>query len=397
MRPSHRIFSTEDARRLAMKRLPRLVFDFIEGGAGRERGMSRNTEQFDRVLLQPRVMADIEERTQTTEFLGTQFGAPFGVAPMGMCNLVWPHADRMVAETARDLNIPMCLSSAGSSTLDSVHEWAGENAWFQLYFGQSSQTSLEAAAQAQNAGYETLVLTVDVPQVSRRVRDLRNGFTMPFKMTPGAFLDFASHPVWSVSSLAAGVPSPKTLARTENGEGFNRNASRAGADWTFLERLREQWQGKLIVKGITSPVDAVRAQQCDVDAIYVSNHGGRQLDCVPPALRLLPIIRRAVGPAFPLLFDSGVRNGEDVVKALILGADFVMLGRPVLYALGAASQKGLSDLLHCLVEDIDITMAQLGTTNVSDLGLHNLFEDGEAADGPLAVSGPARLHVAGQQ
>lgn len=396
MRFSRRVHSTEDARRLAKKRLPRLVFDFIEGGAGREVGLSRNLEQFDRILLQPRVMADVEERTQATSFLGSQFGAPFGIAPMGMCNLVCPNADRIIAETACDLNIPMCLSSAGSSTLENVYDWAGENAWFQLYFGQSSEMSLDAAEQAQQAGYSTLVLTVDVPQVSRRVRDLRNGFTVPFKMTPGAFLDFARHPVWSISSLVAGVPSPQNFTTTGEGDGFNRKASRAGADWAFLEQLRERWRGKLIVKGITSSTDAVRAQQSGVDAIYVSNHGARQMDCVPPAIRLLPIIRHAVGPVFPILFDSGVRNGEDVIKALILGADLVMLGRPVLYALGAGGKRGLNDLLQCLVEDIDTTMAQLGTREVSELGLHNLFDVGGRSDGPPTENDAARLQLAVQ-
>lgn len=396
MRPAHRIYSTEDARRLARRHLPRMVFDFVEGGAGREIGMSRNLEQFDKILLQPRVMADVEERSLATQFMESQFDAPFGIAPMGMCNLVCPHADRMIAETVRDLNIPMCLSSAASSTLESVHDWAGANAWFQLYFGQSAEISLAMADRAQKVGYATLVLTVDVPQVSRRVRDLRNGFTMPFKMTPGAFLDFACHPVWSVSTLLAGVPSPKNHVPAEQGEGFVRNASRAGADWEFLERLRERWQGRLIVKGITSPADAVRAQQAGVDGIYVSNHGARQLDGVPPSLQLLPGIRQAVGPVMPLLFDSGVRNGEDVVKALILGADFIMLGRPVMYALGANGKRGLNDLLQCLVEDIDVTMAQLGVACISDLGLHNLYDDGEGADGPEKASAQAKLHVAGQ-
>ncbi len=396
MRSAHRIYSTEDARRLAKKRLPRTVFDFVEGGAGREVGMSRNVEQFDRILLQPRVMADVEERSQTTRLLESRYGAPFGVAPMGMCNLVCPHADRMIAETARDVNIPMCLSSAASSTLEHVYEWAGKNVWFQLYFGQSSEISLATAERAQNVGYSTLVLTVDVPQVSRRVRDLRNGFTMPFKMTPGAFFDFARHPGWSISTLAAGVPSPKNHIASGPGEGFVRNASRAGADWAFLEQLRARWHGKLIVKGITSPADAVRAQQAGVDAIYVSNHGARQLDGVPPSLRLLAIIRQAVGPAVPLLFDSGIRNGEDIVKALILGADFVMLGRPVMYALGAGGKQGLNDLLRCLVEDVDTTMAQLGATSVSDLGLHNLFVDREGADGSETNSARAKLHIAGQ-
>lgn len=366
-----RIFSTEDARRLAKKRLPRMIFDFIEGAAGREAGARRNESRFSEILLQPRAMTDVGKRSMATRFLGCDYDMPIGIAPMGMCNLACPGADAHIARAVKDRNLPVCLSTAGSSSLADMRAWSGDLAWFQLYFGQSAEASFKATDRARDAGYDTLILTVDVPEVSRRIRDQRNGFNLPFRLTPRAFLDFALHPRWSLSTLAHGVPKPRNFA-TES-KGFDRKSSRAGADWAFLQSLRDRWDGKLIVKGITSPEDAIRVQSLGVDALYVSNHGGRQLDSVPPAIDLLPIIRRAVGPDFPVVFDSGIRNGEDVVKALALGADFVMLGRPVLYALAAAGHAGLQSLLQCFVEDIDLTMAQIGVSQIADVDAMTLF------------------------
>jgi len=365
--------STEDARRLARRRLPRLVFDFVDGAAGREVGAQRNMARFDDICLQPRVMKNVAIRSLATEFLGQRFSVPFGIAPMGMCNLVCPGADRMLADAARRLGMPICVSSAASSSLEDMRDWAGARTWFQLYFGPSENMSLATVRRARDAGYDTLVLTVDVPQVSRRVRDQRNGFDVPFRLTTTSLLDFAIHPRWSLSTLMAGIPSPKNVGE---GDKFDRGAHRAGADWNFLTKLRGVWDGKLIIKGITCTSDALRVRDAGADAVYVSNHGGRQLDSVPAAVDLLPQIRHALGPDMPLLFDSGVRNGEDVVKALALGADFVMIGRPVLFALGANGERGLAKLLELFLKDTDIAIAQLGVIAVEELIKDVLFEEG---------------------
>ncbi len=368
---SKRIFCTEDARRLAQSRLPKLVFDYIEGAAGREVAVKRNQSGFDDVMLQPRVMNKTPGRSPTTEFLDRSYDLPFGIVPMGMCNLSWPGADRFLAEAAGVFNIPICLSSAASSSIEDMRGWAGDKAWFQLYVGPSMDLSLELVERARNAGYETLVLTVDVPKVARRVRDLKNGFQMPFSIGPKQFIDFARHPRWSLTTLMHGAPKPRNFASA--GNRFDRHGSREGADWDFLDRLRELWKGRLIVKGVTSVADALRIQESGVDAIYVSNHGGRQFDSVPPAIDVLPRIRAGVRPDFPLLFDSGVRSGEDVVKALALGADFVMLGRPLLYALGAEAKRGLYSLIRVFAEEIDLAMTQLGLGSLTCLDRAALF------------------------
>ncbi len=388
-----RIHSTEDARRLAQRKLPRMVFDFVDGGAGREMGTARNTARFDDILLQPRAMADVATRDLKQTFLGRRYDCPFGIAPMGMCNLIHPSADRALADAARTLNIPVGLSAAGSTSLENMRQMAGDNAWFQVYFGGSQQATLDTIARARSAGYDTLILTVDVPQVARRVRDLRNGFSFPFKMTTRAFLDFATHPAWSLRTLHAGIPSPQNISADPETR-FDRHASRAGADWTFLSKARDAWPGHLIVKGIASEDDAIRVVEAGADAVYVSNHGARQLDSAAAAIDLLPRIRQAVGPDTPLLFDSGVRNGEDVVKAQALGADFVMLGRPALFALGAQGEAGLNALLQTIKEDISVVLAQLGENAVSRLGPHNLFNPTPDASTRRTRAATPDLHVA---
>ncbi|MGI9485512.1 MAG: alpha-hydroxy acid oxidase [Geminicoccaceae bacterium] len=374
---SKRIFCTDDAQKLARSRLPRLVLDYIEGAAGREVAVKRNQSRFDDIMLQPRVMNKAQNRSAVTHFLSRDYGLPFGIAPMGMCNLSWPGADRFLAEAARDFNIPICLSSAASSSIEEMRGWAGDKAWFQLYVGPSMAHSLELVERASEVGYETLVLTVDVPKVARRVRDLKNGFQMPFSIGPRQFIDFVRHPRWSLATLMQGAPKPKNFAG--DGNRFDRHGSREGADWDFLDRLRGLWKGRLIIKGVTSVPDALRIQASGVDAIYVSNHGGRQFDSVPSSIDLLPRIRAAVGPDYPLILDSGVRSGEDVVKALTLGADFVMLGRPLLYALAAEADRGLYSLIRVFAEEIDLAMTQLGIGSIADLDANSLFVPAEVS------------------
>jgi L-lactate dehydrogenase (cytochrome) len=360
-------FCTDDARRLARRRLPRLVFDYVDGAAGDETAAALNRSALQSIRLQPRVLENVEARSLVKSLLGQDYGLPFGIAPMGMCNLVAPGADRLLTEEAVRRNVPHCLSCLASTTLEDIRARSGGHAWFQIYVGQSMALAKELIDRAEAAGYEVLVFTVDVPLVGRRLRDLKNGFQVPFRMGPRQFADFAVHPRWSLRTLLSGAPKPMNYETAENAVGFDRNASRANADWGFLAWLRNRWKGALIVKGVMSPADALRVKAAGVDAIWVSNHGGRQLGSAPAAIQALPQIRRTVGPDFPLLFDSGIRSGEDVVKALATGADFSMLGRPFLYAIGAAGAKGMTTLFDILEEDISTTLAQIGLTSVEQV------------------------------
>ena len=368
----NRLFSSDDARHMAHRRLPRIVFDYIDGAVGNESAAANNLSALENLRLMPRVLAPTQQNLLTTTFMGQNLSLPFGIAPMGMCNLAWPGADRMLAAEAVRRGMPHGVSTAASSTLEGIAEQAGALAWFQLYVTGSLETAWALVDRAEASGYQVLILTVDVPRFAPRPRDQRNGFNMPFRIGIQQFMDFARHPHWSLASLIAGVPAAANFDATQGGKSFDRYASRAGANWAFLDQLRRRWKGKLIVKGVLNPDDAKRIRAAGADAVYVSNHGGRQLDSAPPAITALAQVRAALGPEFPLIFDSGVRSGEDILKALACGADLVMLGRPLLYALGADGARGLSSLLDAIAESLLVAMAQIGLSDINDINTTHL-------------------------
>ena len=365
MAAPEKIATTEDARRLARRRLPWMVFDYIDGAAGSGAADARNRARLSEILLQPRVLKNVETRDLSGSVFGKTTGLPFGIAPMGMCNLSAPGADLMLARLAARHRIPLGVSTAASTDLETIFAAAEGHAWFQLYFGGQEEISKQLLQRAEDCGYEVLVFTVDVPVVGRRPRENRRGFTMPFRIGPSQFIDFALHPRWSLSTLAAGAPDLANFKAP--GMVFDRSASRARADWSFLARMRDQWKGRMVVKGITSPEDAVMARDAGIDAVQVSNHGGRQLESAPAAIDALMAVRAAVGPDYPLLFDSGIRCGEDIVRAYVAGADFVMVGRALLYAMAADGERGLGKLSGILAEEVSIALAQLGATSIPQL------------------------------
>lgn len=359
------IHSAADARRLAKRRLPWMIFDYIDGAAGSEVGADRGRSALDGVTLRPRVLRDVSERDTSVDLFGRRAAVPFGIAPMGMCNLSGPGADLMLARLAAKHSIPHGVSTVASTPLEKILEVSEGNAWFQLYFSGDGTGTFKLVERAKAAGYETLVVTVDVPEVGRRPRELRHGFKMPFRIGPKQFVDFALHPRWSLTSLFAGKPQ---MANFEmDGYEFDRTESRAKATWDTLKRLREMWDGNLVVKGVLDAEDAVRLKAEGVDAIQVSSHGARQLESAPAPISVLPAIRAAVGDAFPLFFDSGLRSGEDVLKALNEGADFAFFGRSLQFAIAAAGEAGLEQLWDVFTDELSIGMAQTGNTSVNGL------------------------------
>ena len=372
---AQKIFNFADARKLAKRRMPRMTFDYVDGSAVDERTCTLNVENLDALRLLPRVLVNVERRSLKRTLFDETWDLPFGIAPMGMCNLTWPGADAMLARAAKQYGIPLVLSTMASSSIEATAARAGAHAWFQLYVGQSEEVAYDLVERAETVGYSCLVLTVDVPEIGYRPREHRNGFKSPLRIGPKQFFDFAFHPHWSLLTLKTGVPKLANV-NLEGGKQFKRNEARGKVDWAFLERLRERWPGKLVVKGVLGAEDALRIRDTGVDAVYVSNHGGRQLDSAPAAIDQLPVIREALGPDYPLLFDSGVRNGEAVLKALALGADFVFVGRPFLYAMGAAGYQGLQEMIELIRSQIDIGLAQLGCPDVNDIDASYILDSG---------------------
>ncbi|MCL3882925.1 alpha-hydroxy acid oxidase [Marivita sp. GX14005] len=356
------IHSAGDARRLAKKRLPWMVFDYIDGAAGDESGAARHRAAMDAVTLEPRILRDVSQRDLSARIFGQTADRPFGIAPMGMCNLAAPGADLMLARLAAKYSVPHGVSTVASTPLERIIEVAEGHAWFQLYFSGDGTGTFKLVERAHAAGYQTLVLTVDVPEVGRRPRELRHGFKMPFRIGPRQFLDFALHPRWSLTSLVAGKPQMANFQM--DGFTFDRTESRARATWDTLARLREAWPGKLVVKGVLNPEDAAALRSAGVDAIQVSSHGARQLQSAPAPITALPRIRAAVGPDFPLFYDSGLRSGEDVLKALCQGADFAFFGRILQFAIAAAGEPGLHRMWDILTEELSSAMAQTGITQI---------------------------------
>ena len=360
------LITVEDARSRARCRWPKLIYDFVDGAAGAEVGAAMARSTISDLRLLPRVLVDIDDRRLDVEFLGRRYGVPFGIAPMGMCDLSGVGADLMMARLAKERELPLCLSTAASTTVEDVTAVAGANCWFQLYPSGDVTIANELVERAATAGCDTLILTVDVPVLGRRPRELRAGFNVPFRFGVQQYLDFALHLRWSLERLAAGMP---TMAHfTSSGRSsFQREQVRGRVTMDYLGNLRKLWSGKLVVKGILSVEDALMVKDAGVDAVYVSGHGCRQLDSLPPPLYALAAIRDAVGPSYPLIFDSGVRSGEDIIKALAVGADFVMLGRPFLYGIGADGEQGLKTVANLLETDTSTTLAQLGLRSIGDV------------------------------
>ena len=366
--PSQKIFSIKDARDLSRKRLPKLVFDFIDGASGDEKLAEINSIALDQIRLEPKVLRNVEKRSLKKKVFNYEFEFPFGFAPMGMTNLSWPKADSMLAAESARNNIPTCVSMASTTTLEKMYELSEGHSWMQLYIFQYETFVMELLDRAKNTGYEVAILTVDVPVLSRRTRDDKNGFAYPFKIGPKQFFDFATHPTWSLSTLLSGIPKPMNYVTSKSGDGiFKRKESRGTTDWDTLKRVRDKWKGKLVIKGVMSPDDAIKIKEAGADAIQVSNHGGRQLDSATAAINMLPLIRKSVGSDFPLIFDSGIRSGSDIVRALAFGADYTMIGRPVMYAMGADGKKGLRRIVEIIKEEVSTTLGLVGLNDINDV------------------------------
>ena len=368
VKPSSKIYSIEDAKNLAQKKLPKLVFDFIDGASGDDKLSEINSIALDQIRLEPKVLKNVEKISLKKEFFDFKFDYPFGFAPMGMTNLAWPKADQMLANESINNNVPTCVSMASSTTLEKMFEYSEGRSWMQIYIFQSEEFVMKLIKRAESIGYKVLILTVDVPILSRRARDNRNGFRYPFKIGPKQFMDFALHPQWSLTTLINGSPKPMNYEGLKTDDQiFRSKENRGSIDWETLKRIRSAWKGKLIVKGVMSYKDSINIRDLGADAIQVSNHGGRQLDSATAAINALPLIRKSLGNEFPIIFDSGIRSGSDILRAIAFGANFVMFGRPLLYGIGADGAKGLNRILNIIKEDLKTNLGLVGLTDINDV------------------------------
>ncbi|WP_075790861.1 alpha-hydroxy acid oxidase [Massilia putida] len=358
-----------DIVRLARRRIPRFAFDFLDSGAGEDGCVRRNAGAFENVLLRPRYLRGVSAaRARTeTELFGRSYALPFGLAPTGMNHLIWPGSDLMLARLAAAANIPLVNSTQASRSIEDVAAAAPDVTWFQLYPRVDDAVNADMLRRAWDAGVRVLVVTVDLPGAPNRNRDFRNGFGgVPFRFGRNLALDALTHPRWLLGWLRHGSFSFANLAPYIGSGTGNATlmkmarSTKFDFSWSDLQQLRRLWRGQLVVKGILDGEDAALAVREGVDGVWVSNHGGRQLESAPAALHCLPQVVDAVQGRARVLFDSGVRSGEDVVKALALGADFVFLGRSLLYGAAAGGAPGAARVLELYRKDLVRTMTQIG-------------------------------------
>lgn len=360
----------DDYRLLARRRLPKVVFDFLEGGAEDEQGLAHNRAVFEQVRFRPRRFVDVSQRSLQTSVFGTNIAAPLAVAPTGLNGLLWPQGDLVLARAAAEAGIPFILSTAASMSIEQIASGSDGERWFQLYvFHREIADQLVDRALA--ADYAALVLTTDVAINGFRERDVRNNFVLPFRYSPALVWDGASHPRWSLDFLRHGAPqmanlsSAKAMSPAAQAALMSRQMD-TSYGWDDLKRLRDRWPRRLIVKGLLNAEDAARCFELGVDGVILSNHGGRQLDgAVSPIEVLQDAVARSGNGC--VMSDSGFRRGADVVKALALGSRLVLLGRAVLYGLAARGRAGVDDVLRMIKTEIDGTLAQIGCPSVSDL------------------------------
>jgi (S)-mandelate dehydrogenase len=371
----------EGLRQMARRRLPRAVFDFIDGGAEDERTLRGNREAFEKVRLSRRVLVDVSSIDTETSILGTKAKLPIAIAPTGAVGFGWRGGDVAVARVAAAAGIPFTLSTSATASIERIAAEAPGRHWFQLYFFKDREYCFSLVERAKKAGYDTLMVTVDLAVGGKRERDFRNDFGIPFRFTPRNVLDFATRPAWALDMLIRGTPQLENLAGMTDHHDTPRNIvssvgrnQDASLDWEVLKRVRGMWPGKLLIKGVMHPADAEKAVSVGCDGVIVSNHGGRQLDGEPGSLDALPHVARAIGGKAAVLMDGGIRRGSDIVKALARGAQAAMIGRATFYGVCAGGEAGAQRAIDILSDELVRTMQLCGLRSIAEIGPELLVE-----------------------
>jgi L-lactate dehydrogenase (cytochrome) len=365
--------SIEDLRRRAKGRIPHFAWEYIDSGTGADECMRRNRAALQAVTLVPEFMKGAFEPQLTTRLFNTDYAVPFGVSPVGLTALMWPRAERILARAAARHRFPYTLSTAATEAPETIGPLAEGMGWFQLYPPRRTDIRQDLIARARDSGFTTLLVTADVPVASRRERQVRAGVVVPPKITPRMLYRCMVRPTWSLATLVAGSPRFRGLEKYIDGSDMRDMLSFIGQelggslDWAYLEAVRQEWDGPLVLKGILTTAEAERAAAIGFDGIMVSNHGGRQFDGAPAAIDVLPAIAEAVGQRTKILFDSGVRGGLDIARALALGADFVLMGRAFMYGVAALGRRGGDHVAELLKADLINNMTQLGCATLDQL------------------------------
>lgn len=382
------LFNVEDYRRLASKRLPKMVFDYLDGGAEDEHGVQHNRAIFRQWRFKPKRLVDVSHRDLQADVLGKRQSMPLLIGPTGLNGALWPSGDIALARAAGRAGIPFILSTASNVSIEDLARQCDGELWFQLYVIHR-EIAQSMVLKALHAGYTTLVLTTDVAVNGYRERDLRNRFKMPMSYTPKVLLDGCLHPRWAVDLLRHGMPQLANFVSSqatslEMQAALMSRQMDASFDWQALRWLRDLWPHKLLVKGLACAEDAQRCIAEGVDGVILSNHGGRQLDCaISPMEALTETVART---GKPVLIDSGFRRGSDIIKALALGAQAVLLGRATLYGLAARGETGVDEVLRLLKADMDRTLAQIGCPDIASLSPAYLHDDAGRTASSIGMS-----------
>lgn len=376
-------YSIEDLRRMARKRLPRFVFEYVDGGAEDCIALRHNREVYQLLKIKNRVLKDVSRRSTAIEIFGKKIAMPYAISPTASAGLMSDRGEIALARAARRMGVPCTAATSAVTPMEEIYEAAGGNLWFQLYMWVDVETRMAFVERVKSVGYEVLLVTVDGSVGPNREHDRRNGFSMPLRYTPKLIAQVLARPGWCLRVLApqyikrgpfrkANFP-PEWASRLTDAPNDYELTRTDTQCWDDIKRIRDMWPGYMLVKGLQSLEDAVIAAEHGLDGVVLSNHGGRYLDCAPAPLQLVPEVRRAVGDRLKIIIDSGARRGSDLVKAIAMGADMVMSGRPTLYGVAAAGEAGAYRALEIFQTEMDRIMAQLGLNSVDEISPHILW------------------------
>lgn len=374
------ITTIDDLKQIYERRTPRMFFDYCESGSWTEQTFRDNSSDFDDIRLRQRVAVDMAGRSTKSQMIGQDVAMPVALAPVGLTGMQNADGEIKAARAARDFGVPFTLSTMSINSIEEVAEATQAPFWFQLYTMRDTDFTTRLIDRAKAANCSALVITLDLQILGQRHKDLKNGLSAPPKLTPKTIANLMTKWRWGIEMLGAKrrdfgniVGHVKGVSDTSQLSSWTADQFDPSLDWDKVAKLMEQWGGKVILKGILDAEDARQAAALGADAIVVSNHGGRQLDGALSSIRVLPEIMDAVGDKVEVHLDSGIRSGQDVLKALALGAKGTMIGRAFVYGLGAMGQKGVTTALNVIHKELDTTMALCGERNVADLGRHNLL------------------------